>query len=106
MNNTDEFVRARTPLLGRIGLVLALLGYVATAFLVNDLIGRKTELEEKLRVLEGKIENLEKKKGQLSAAVEKKEEKLQNPVACEPGMRFAIREGGKTVGAGVVTEVT
>ncbi|MGC8753896.1 MAG: elongation factor Tu [Thermosulfidibacteraceae bacterium] len=27
------------------------------------------------------------------------------PVALEPGLRFAIREGGKTVGAGVVTEV-
>ena len=31
---------------------------------------------------------------------------LQKPVACEPGMRFAIREGGKTVGAGVVLEVS
>jgi len=31
---------------------------------------------------------------------------LNKPVACEPGMRFAIREGGKTVGAGVVTEVS
>lgn len=31
--------------------------------------------------------------------------RLQKPVACEPGMRFAIREGGKTVGAGVVLEV-
>jgi elongation factor Tu len=27
------------------------------------------------------------------------------PVALEPGLRFAVREGGKTVGAGVVTEV-
>jgi len=27
------------------------------------------------------------------------------PVALERGLRFAIREGGKTVGAGVVTEV-
>jgi elongation factor Tu len=27
------------------------------------------------------------------------------PVAMEPGLRFAIREGGRTVGAGVVTEV-
>ena len=26
-------------------------------------------------------------------------------VALEPGLRFAIREGGRTVGAGVVTEV-
>jgi elongation factor Tu len=30
---------------------------------------------------------------------------LNRPVACEPGMRFAIREGGRTVGAGVVLEV-
>jgi elongation factor Tu len=26
-------------------------------------------------------------------------------VAIEPGLRFAIREGGRTVGAGVVTEI-
>ncbi len=31
--------------------------------------------------------------------------RLDKPVACEPGMRFAIREGGRTVGAGFVTEV-
>ncbi len=31
--------------------------------------------------------------------------KLINPVAVEDGLRFAIREGGKTVGAGVVTEI-
>ena len=30
---------------------------------------------------------------------------LQKPVGVETGMRFAIREGGKTVGAGIVTEV-
>jgi elongation factor Tu len=28
------------------------------------------------------------------------------PIALEEGMRFAIREGGKTVGAGVITKVT
>jgi elongation factor Tu len=27
------------------------------------------------------------------------------PVAVEDGLRFAIREGGKTVGAGVVTKI-
>ena len=27
------------------------------------------------------------------------------PVACEEGLRFAIREGGHTVGAGVVTKI-
>lgn len=31
--------------------------------------------------------------------------KLIVPVALEEGMKFAIREGGKTVGAGVVTEI-
>jgi len=31
---------------------------------------------------------------------------LKKPVACESGMRFAIREGGKTVGAGIVLEVS
>ncbi|MEZ4156437.1 MAG: elongation factor Tu [Candidatus Paceibacterota bacterium] len=32
--------------------------------------------------------------------------KLINPVALEEQQRFAIREGGKTVGAGVVTKIT
>ena len=32
--------------------------------------------------------------------------KLIHPVAMEKGMRFAIREGGRTVGAGVVAEIT
>jgi len=27
------------------------------------------------------------------------------PIAMEEGLRFAIREGGKTVGAGVVTKI-
>jgi elongation factor Tu len=31
--------------------------------------------------------------------------KLTAPIACEQGMRFAIREGGKTVGAGIVTAI-
>ncbi|MCD6103555.1 MAG: elongation factor Tu [Thermotogae bacterium] len=31
--------------------------------------------------------------------------KLIYPVAIEKGMRFAVREGGRTVGAGVVTEI-
>jgi len=30
---------------------------------------------------------------------------LMQPVACEEGQRFAIREGGRTVGAGVVTKI-
>ncbi len=33
------------------------------------------------------------------------EVQLVSPVAIETGLRFAIREGGRTVGAGVVTEV-
>ena len=31
---------------------------------------------------------------------------LIKPIAMEEGLRFAIREGGRTVGAGVVTQVT
>ncbi|NLT16234.1 MAG: elongation factor Tu, partial [Clostridiales bacterium] len=31
--------------------------------------------------------------------------KLITPIAIEEGLRFAIREGGRTVGAGVVTKV-
>ena len=31
--------------------------------------------------------------------------KLINPIAMEDGLRFAIREGGRTVGAGVVTKI-
>jgi elongation factor Tu len=27
------------------------------------------------------------------------------PIAMEQGVRFAVREGGRTVGAGVVTEI-
>jgi elongation factor Tu len=30
---------------------------------------------------------------------------LHTPVALEKGLRFAIREGGRTVGAGTVTEI-
>jgi elongation factor Tu len=30
---------------------------------------------------------------------------LINPIAMDRGLRFAIREGGRTVGAGQVTEV-
>jgi hypothetical protein len=31
--------------------------------------------------------------------------KLLAPIAMEQGLRFAIREGGRTVGAGVVTKI-
>ncbi|NEK68992.1 MAG: elongation factor Tu, partial [Xanthomonas perforans] len=30
---------------------------------------------------------------------------LINPVAMDEGLRFAIREGGRTVGAGVVSKI-
>jgi elongation factor Tu len=30
---------------------------------------------------------------------------LQSPIALEKGSKFAIREGGLTVGAGVITEI-
>jgi len=31
--------------------------------------------------------------------------KLITPVACDPGLRFAIREGGRTVGSGQITKI-
>ena len=31
---------------------------------------------------------------------------LLAPIAMEDGLRFAIREGGRTVGAGVVSKIT
>ena len=31
--------------------------------------------------------------------------KLITPIAMEEGLRFAIREGGRTVGAGAVTKI-
>jgi elongation factor Tu len=34
------------------------------------------------------------------------EVELLSPIAMEDGLRFAIREGGRTVGAGVVSKVT
>ena len=33
------------------------------------------------------------------------EVELMQPVAMEPGLHFAVREGGRTVGAGVVSKV-
>jgi len=30
---------------------------------------------------------------------------LINPIAMDQGLRFAVREGGKTVGAGVVSKI-
>jgi elongation factor Tu len=33
------------------------------------------------------------------------EVQLVSPIAMEKGLRFAIREGGRTVGAGQVTEI-
>jgi len=33
------------------------------------------------------------------------EVELITPIAMEKGLRFAIREGGRTVGAGTVTEI-
>jgi elongation factor Tu len=30
---------------------------------------------------------------------------MGQPIAMDAGLRFAVREGGRTVGAGVVTEI-
>ena len=34
------------------------------------------------------------------------EVELIQPIAMDQGLRFAVREGGRTVGAGVVTEIS
>lgn len=31
---------------------------------------------------------------------------LISPIAMEPGIKFSIREGGRTIGAGVVSKIT
>ena len=36
----------------------------------------------------------------------KMEVELIQPIAIEKGMRFAIREGGRTIGAGVVSKIS
>jgi elongation factor Tu len=33
------------------------------------------------------------------------EVEMIQPIAMDPGLRFAVREGGRTVGAGVVTDI-
>ena len=43
--------------------------------------------------------------GQVGKDVYKRQVKLIYPIAMEKGLRFAIREGGRTVGAGVVTDI-
>nr|YP_002600997.1 elongation factor Tu [Monomastix sp. OKE-1]ACK36861.1 translational elongation factor Tu [Monomastix sp. OKE-1] len=58
----------------------------------------------------GKIENFKADDGSESSMVMpgdrvKMTVELINPVAIENGMRFAIREGGRTVGAGVVSQI-
>jgi len=37
--------------------------------------------------------------------VEKLSVELIAPIAMEEGLKFAIREGGRTVGAGIVTKI-
>ena len=60
-------------------------------FRTNDVTGLVTLPEGAEMVMPGDNVNLE---------IE-----LITPIACEEGLRFAIREGGKTVGAGVVAKV-
>ncbi len=42
---------------------------------------------------------------QTTAGHENKVRTLITPIAMDEGLRFAIREGGRTVGAGVVTKI-
>jgi len=41
----------------------------------------------------------------LPEGIEEIEVKRITPVACDQGLRFAIREGGRTVGSGQITSV-
>ncbi|CAA7404838.1 unnamed protein product [Spirodela intermedia] len=74
-----------------------LVGYRPQFYMrTTDVTGRVSEIrsdagDEKQMVLPG---------DRVSMTVE-----LIMPVACEQGMRFAIREGGKTVGAGVIQSI-
>ena len=43
--------------------------------------------------------------GPMPVRAEVRPEGLITPVALEKGLRFAIREGGRTVGAGTVAEI-
>jgi elongation factor Tu len=61
-------------------------------FRTTDITGTVTLPEEKQMVMPG--DNTE-------ITVE-----LIHPIAMDPGLRFAIREGGRTVASGQVTEVT
>ena len=49
------------------------------------------------------LQNFEMYAGQSARAIEVT---LIAPIAMEEGLRFAIREGGRTVGAGVVAKIT
>ncbi len=60
-------------------------------FRTTDVTGIATLLDGKEMVMPGDNANV---------SIE-----LISPIAMEKGLRFAIREGGKTVGAGVVTEI-
>jgi len=59
---------------------------------------RTTDVTGTIKLPEGKDMVLPGDEVELNA-------ELIAPVAIEEGMRFAIREGGKTIGAGVVTKI-
>jgi elongation factor Tu len=63
---------------------------------------RTTDVLEKLNRLQ---RTMEVKQNDSSWGPSKKIVELIQPIAIENGMRFAIREGGRTVGAGVVSKI-
>ena len=56
-----------------------------------------------LKALE--VEKVKRKQGLECAFLKRLTVKLIAPVAMNEGLRFAVREGGRTVGAGVVTKI-
>ncbi|OJH31342.1 Elongation factor Tu [Wolbachia endosymbiont of Armadillidium vulgare] len=59
---------------------------------------RKTDVTGSIKLLDGK--EMVMPGDNVSVEVE-----LQAPIAMDKGLRFAIREGGRTVGSGVVSEI-
>ena len=70
-----------------------------------------TELDGNFTDLDGRVTTLESASDSDSQTLTLAGDNLTiivdliSPIACSVGLRFAIREGGRTVGAGVVAEI-
>ena len=87
-------------------------GYDAVQIAYDEAAERKVTKPElghlKKNNVKGAYRHLLELRGQTEAIVGENAEmevELIQPIAMDKGLRFAIREGGRTVGSGVVTEV-